>query len=53
MKVDFIRFNASDEVELQGWLSNESGVTAVLHIHGISGNGYQNRFLDALIQPVR
>lgn len=50
MKTDFIRFSATDQVELQGWLTNESGDTAVLHIHGMSGNGYENYFLDSLRQ---
>lgn len=48
MNVDFTRFKASDGVELQGWLSNANGDTAVVHIHGMSGNGYENYFLDEL-----
>lgn len=48
LEVDFIRFKASDSVELQGWLSNEKGDTSVVHIHGMSGNGYENYFLDDL-----
>jgi alpha-beta hydrolase superfamily lysophospholipase len=48
MKVDFIRFKASDSVELRGWLSNETGEITVIHIHGMSGNGYENYFLDNL-----
>lgn len=48
MKVEFIRFEASDGVELQGWLSNEPGDVAVIHMHGMSGNGYENAFLDNL-----
>lgn len=48
MKVDFIRFEASDGVELQGWLTNQGGETAAIHIHGMSGNGYENDFLDNL-----
>jgi pimeloyl-ACP methyl ester carboxylesterase len=48
MNVSFIRFKATDEVELQGWLSQLSGDTAVLHMHGMSGNGYENYFLDNL-----
>lgn len=48
MKVDFIRFKATDQVELQGWFQNEPGDTAVVHIHGMSGNGYENYFLDDL-----
>lgn len=46
--VDFVRFTASDDVELQGWLNNEASDIAVVHIHGMSGNGYQNYFLDNL-----
>jgi len=48
MKLDFVRFKASDNVELQGWLSSEGGDIAVIHIHGMSGNGYENYFLDNL-----
>lgn len=48
MKVEFVRFKASDDVELQGWLNNENGEVAVVHIHGMSGNGYENYFLDDL-----
>jgi len=48
MIVDFVRFKASDGVELQGWLSNTNSKTAVIHIHGMSGNGYENVFLDYL-----
>lgn len=50
MSVDFIRFNAADNVELQGWLNNEAGEVAAIHIHGMSGNGYENNFLDSLRQ---
>lgn len=48
MKLEFVRFNATDSVELQGWLNNENGDLAVVHIHGMSGNGYENYFLDNL-----
>jgi len=47
-KIDFVRFNATDNVELQGWLNNEVSDFAVIHIHGMSGNGYENYFLDNL-----
>ena len=46
MNVEFVRFKATDNVELQGWLSKQPGETAVLHIHGMGGNGYENYFLD-------
>lgn len=45
-KVEFTRFKASDGVELQGWLSGDNSEVAVIHIHGMSGNGYENYFLD-------
>lgn len=48
MKIDFVRFKATDDVELQGWLSHKDSDTAVIHIHGRSGNGYENYFLDNL-----
>lgn len=48
MKLDFIRFETPDHIELQGWLSNTDGDLAVIHMHGMSGNGYENAFLDTL-----
>ncbi|NCB75313.1 MAG: alpha/beta fold hydrolase [Clostridia bacterium] len=48
--LDFVRFNATDNVELQGWLNNENSDVAVIHLHGMSGNGYENYFLDNLRQ---
>lgn len=48
MILDFVRFNATDDVELQGWLNNTDNDLAVVHIHGMSGNGYENYFLDDL-----
>ena len=46
MNVEFVRFKATDDLELQGWLTDPGGDTAVIHIHGMSGNGYENSFLD-------
>lgn len=46
MNVDFVRFAASDGVQLRGWYSDCPGETAVVHVHGMSGNGYENYFLD-------
>jgi pimeloyl-ACP methyl ester carboxylesterase len=48
MNVGFERFAATDGVELQGWYSDAAGDTAVVHVHGMSGNGYENNFLDEL-----
>lgn len=44
--VDFVRFKASDGVELQGWMKDGKSEIAAIHIHGMSGNGYENSFLD-------
>lgn len=52
-QIDFVRFNATDHVELQGWLNDEDGDMAVIHIHGMSGNGYENYFLDNLRETYR
>jgi len=46
VSIDFIRFKASDGVELRGWLTNKDSEIAAIHIHGMSGNGYENYFLD-------
>ncbi|HKU19011.1 MAG TPA: alpha/beta fold hydrolase [Candidatus Saccharimonadales bacterium] len=48
MQVTFVRFQAADGVELQGWLSGQGGDVAAVHIHGMCGNGYENYFLDDL-----
>jgi alpha-beta hydrolase superfamily lysophospholipase len=50
MNSEFVRFKATDDTELVGWLSDPGGDTAVIHIHGMSGNGYENNFLDTLRQ---
>ena len=45
--IRLIRFKASDGVELCGWFTNKDDTnTAVIHLHGMSGNGYENKFLD-------
>lgn len=48
MNIEFVRFKTTDSVELQGWLSDAHGEVAILHIHGMAGNGYENYFLDNL-----
>lgn len=50
MNTSLVRFKASDGLELQGWLSDLESEAAVIHIHGRSGNGYENRFLDSVRQ---
>lgn len=44
--IDFVRFAATDGVQIQGWLSRCDSNIAVIHVHGMSGNGYENYFLD-------
>ena len=46
--VQLVRFAATDGVELQGWYSEADGDVTMIHIHGMSGNGYENYFLDEL-----
>ncbi len=48
INVDFVRFKTTDNIELRGWLTNKNSNTAAIHIHGMSGNGYENYFLDNL-----
>ncbi|HEY4498155.1 MAG TPA: alpha/beta fold hydrolase [Candidatus Paceibacterota bacterium] len=48
MTIDFVRFKATDGVGLQGWFTEAPGDTAVIYVHGMSGNGYENYFLDNL-----
>jgi alpha-beta hydrolase superfamily lysophospholipase len=46
--IELVRFKASDGLELQGWLSDEPGPAALIHIHGMSSTGYEDRFIDYL-----
>lgn len=49
MKGEFCRVLTSDRLELQGLLAAPEGGpsdTSVLHIHGLAGNFYENRFID-------
>ncbi len=45
-KGEIVRFLASDGIELQGFFVDSKGDTAILHVHGINGNFYENSFLD-------
>jgi len=50
MKGEFCRVITSDGLELQGLFVVPDGgpaATAVLHVHGLAGNFYENRFVDA------
>ena len=50
MKQEFVRLYSADNIEMPGVLSSpDSGSdTIVLHVHGLNGNFYENRFLDVL-----
>ena len=52
MKQEFVRLNSADNIEMPGILSSPEGGsdTIVLHVHGLNGNFYENRFLDALVE---
>jgi len=49
MKGEFCRVLTADGLELQGILATPEGgpgATSVLHVHGLAGNFYENRFVD-------
>lgn len=50
MRQELIRINSTDGIELPGILYTPDDNTnkIVIHIHGLSGNFYENRFIDIL-----
>ncbi len=50
MKQELVRINSIDGIEQPGILytPNENTNKIVIHVHGLSGNFYENRFLDVL-----
>lgn len=50
MKQELVRINSIDEIEQPGILYTPSEDTdkVVIHVHGLNGNFYENRFLDTL-----
>lgn len=50
MKQELVRINSIDEIEQPGILytPNEKTNKIVIHVHGLNGNFYENRFLDIL-----
>jgi pimeloyl-ACP methyl ester carboxylesterase len=55
MKGELLRTRTSDGLELQGLLvCPEEGLakTSVLHVHGLAGNFYENRFVDTAAAAV-
>jgi alpha-beta hydrolase superfamily lysophospholipase len=49
MKGEFVRIQTSDGIELHGLLceARKSG-PVVIHVHGMAGNFYESRFVDAI-----
>lgn len=50
MKQELVRINSIDEIEQPGILysPNDGTDKIVIHVHGLNGNFYENRFLDIL-----
>ncbi len=47
-KGEIVKFLTKDGIELQGFFVDSRSSTAILHIHGISGNFYENSFFDTI-----
>lgn len=55
MNGEFTRVLTQDGLELQGFLALPAGGhsdTSVLHVHGLAGNFYENRFVDDVADAV-
>jgi len=54
MNAEFIRFTTDDQLILQGIVYHPDSQTekVYLHIHGMAGNFYENRFLDAMAKEL-
>ncbi len=54
MKTKFIRLTTKDDLILQGFIYSPEQETkkAYLHIHGMGGNFYENRFLDFMAEGI-
>lgn len=50
MKQEFVRINTTDNIEQPGilYIPNKDTNRIVIHVHGLNGNFYENRFLDIL-----
>lgn len=50
MKQELVRINSIDEIEQPGILysPNDGTDKIVIHVHGLNGNFYENRFLDII-----
>lgn len=54
MNTEFLRITTEDKLILQGiiYTPETKGQKVYLHIHGMAGNFYENRFLDAMVQEL-
>lgn len=54
MNTEFIRFTTEDKLILQGLIYKPIGSSkkAYLHIHGMGGNFYENRFIDVMAENI-
>jgi len=52
LKCELVRIHTSDRLELQGLLfePREKASIAVVHVHGWTGNFYENKFLDFMAE---
>ena len=50
MKQELVRINSIDNIEQPGILYSPNNDTnkIVIHVHGLNGNFYENRFLDTI-----
>ena len=50
MRQDLVRINSVDGIEMPGILYKPDNDTkrVVIHVHGLNGNFYENRFIDIL-----
>ena len=50
MKQELVRINSADKIEMVGMLyePEEKSNKIVIHVHGLCGNFYENRFIDIL-----
>ena len=50
MKQELVRLSSTDNIEMVGILytPEEKSNKIVIHVHGLCGNFYENRFLDTL-----
>lgn len=50
MKQELVRINSTDGIEQPGilYMPNTNTDNIVIHVHGLNGNFYENRFLDIL-----